>query len=221
MATKTKDRILTASRLLFNEEGVSNVAMVDIAATIDISPGNLYYHYRGKDELIPVLFELFSTDFMALVSADISALKSLEDRWTFCYLLLDTLYNYRCLYELDAIRFDRSLTRRYKRLQQSLSKCIESLINQEQLSSMSSGDIGEFSISGATQNDHAILSDNIAIFMYAWVKRADADIDKKAEQTFLNEGVYRVFYQISSIAPSPNEFLASCKDIQRQSLANS
>lgn len=221
MATKTKDKILTASRLLFNDEGVSNVAMVDIAATIDISPGNLYYHYRGKDELIPVLFELFAAELSALVAADVSALKSLEDRWTFNYLIFDTLYNYRCLHGLDTIRFDKSLVRRYKRLQQSLANCIEVLIHQEQLEGIESGDVSGHDIPSTDKAEHHILAENIAVFMFAWVTNAELNIDKASEQKYLNDGVYRVFYQLSSETYYRSKFLERCKSIQQQALSGS
>mgnify|MGYP006189992069 CR=1 FL=1 len=49
---KTRDRILEVSLLLFNEEGESGLSSVDIANALEISPGNLYYHFKGKDAII-------------------------------------------------------------------------------------------------------------------------------------------------------------------------
>jgi len=48
-ATKTK--ILSTALELFNNEGEAQVSSVDIASVMGISPGNLYYHYKGKDEI--------------------------------------------------------------------------------------------------------------------------------------------------------------------------
>ena len=55
--SKTKETILRTSQALFNNEGEHAVSSVDIANVIGISPGNLYYHYKGKD---PIIRELFS-----------------------------------------------------------------------------------------------------------------------------------------------------------------
>jgi AcrR family transcriptional regulator len=54
---KTVDRILEAALDLFNEQGTGAVSTNHIAEAAGISPGNLYYHFRNKDEIIRALFE--------------------------------------------------------------------------------------------------------------------------------------------------------------------
>lgn len=51
-ANKTKKRILDTSVKLFNEKKSSNVSTVQISAVMGISPGNLYYYYANKEEVI-------------------------------------------------------------------------------------------------------------------------------------------------------------------------
>jgi AcrR family transcriptional regulator len=57
----TRDKILNAALELFNKHGTAAVSTNHIAAEIGISPGNLYYHFRNKEDIISALFErLFS-----------------------------------------------------------------------------------------------------------------------------------------------------------------
>ena len=53
----TRDRILDGALALFNERGTAAVSTNHIAAAIHISPGNLYYHFRDKEDIISALFE--------------------------------------------------------------------------------------------------------------------------------------------------------------------
>jgi len=53
----TREKILDTALTLFNNEGTSAVSTNHIAETAGISPGNLYYHFRNKEEIIRGLFE--------------------------------------------------------------------------------------------------------------------------------------------------------------------
>jgi AcrR family transcriptional regulator len=56
---KTKDRIILAGLDLFNEQGERNVSTNHIAAHLNMSPGNLYYHFRNKSEIIYQIFKSY------------------------------------------------------------------------------------------------------------------------------------------------------------------
>ena len=53
----TKERIVQAAIRLFNEQGTAAVSTNHIAEAAGISPGNLYYHFRNKEEIIRAIFE--------------------------------------------------------------------------------------------------------------------------------------------------------------------
>ena len=65
-AGSTKEKILAAAQDEFNRRGIGSVALHKIAAKLDISPGNLTYHFRRKEDLV---FELVTWLESQLVSA--------------------------------------------------------------------------------------------------------------------------------------------------------
>jgi AcrR family transcriptional regulator len=52
----TKTRILDTALALFNARGAGNVTTNHIAEALGMSPGNLYYHYSNKAEIVRELF---------------------------------------------------------------------------------------------------------------------------------------------------------------------
>jgi AcrR family transcriptional regulator len=61
---KTKERIVFGALELFNEQGERLVTTNHIAAHIQISPGNLYYHFRNKQDIVRAIFELYSAELL-------------------------------------------------------------------------------------------------------------------------------------------------------------
>jgi AcrR family transcriptional regulator len=57
---RTRSRILEAARALFNERGTAEVSTNHIAAAADVSPGNLYYHYADKRDIVRELHAAYS-----------------------------------------------------------------------------------------------------------------------------------------------------------------
>ena len=53
----TREKILDTALTLFNNEGTAAVSTNHIAEAAGISPGNLYYHFKNKEEIIRELFE--------------------------------------------------------------------------------------------------------------------------------------------------------------------
>ena len=53
---KTKNKIIGAAIQLFNQFGITQVSLRQIAAAIDISHGNLAYHYKGKNDILHEIY---------------------------------------------------------------------------------------------------------------------------------------------------------------------
>lgn len=61
-------RIVEASLQLFNEQGERNISTNHIAQHLGMSPGNLYYHFANKDEIIIQLFKRYSRELFVYLS---------------------------------------------------------------------------------------------------------------------------------------------------------
>ena len=95
---KTRDKILHTSLYLFNEEGEQNVTTVDIANEMDISPGNLYYHFKGKESIIEALYSQFDQQLSSLLHQSIKDPLNLEEHWLFIYVVFEEIYKFRFFY---------------------------------------------------------------------------------------------------------------------------
>ena len=58
-ARRTRDRVLNAALDLFNERGSASVTTNHVAARAGISPGNLYYWFSDKNEIVRELYAQF------------------------------------------------------------------------------------------------------------------------------------------------------------------
>ena len=71
MARKTRDRVLEASLELFNARGVRSVTTAEIARTVGINEGNLYYYFQKKEQLVTALFEAFEAEIRVTAAGDL------------------------------------------------------------------------------------------------------------------------------------------------------
>jgi AcrR family transcriptional regulator len=60
---KTKQKILVASKQLFNEHGYSQVTIRMIALKLGISSGNLNYHFQKREDILEYLYFEMVFDF--------------------------------------------------------------------------------------------------------------------------------------------------------------
>ncbi len=66
---KTKQKILTVSKQLFNKQGYAQVTIRMIALEMGISPGNLNYHFKKREEILECLYFEMVQEFDERVEA--------------------------------------------------------------------------------------------------------------------------------------------------------
>ena len=96
---KTRDRILECALLLFNQKGEPNVSTMEVANEMGISPGNLYYHFHGKEPLVLGLFERFQSELAPLLDPPPGAQLEAQDYWLFLHLIVERMAHYRFLFQ--------------------------------------------------------------------------------------------------------------------------
>ncbi|WP_372982837.1 TetR/AcrR family transcriptional regulator [Marinobacter sediminum] len=115
---KTRDRILNTSLALFNSVGEPNVTTLLISDEMDISPGNLYYHFKSKGDIVEELFGHFEEEMLDLLAVPEDVDISLDQQSFFLHLLFEAVARYRFIYQ-DLVnilsRYDQ-LQVRFKRL---------------------------------------------------------------------------------------------------------
>jgi AcrR family transcriptional regulator len=112
---KTPERILATALRLFNEQGTAVVSTNHIAADLGMSPGNLYYHFRNKEEIIRALFEQQFARWDELYVLPNDSQPTLDDLRQLVRATFVTGWDYRFIYrELIALlRRDEQLRRRW------------------------------------------------------------------------------------------------------------
>ena len=101
---RTPQRILETSLALFNRFGEPNITTADIADEMNISPGNLYYHFRNKDDIIGALYDALEGEITPLLALPDRRAAGVEDLWLLLHLLFERMREYRFFYrDLDEI----------------------------------------------------------------------------------------------------------------------
>lgn len=129
IAADTKNRILAAALTLFNEEGEEALSAVDIAAALGISPGHLYYHFKGKREIAAALLARH-TDEMSGLLAPLPARPDRDAVRAYVMRLLEGAEAYRFLHEGAAglARRYPELAPRYRRVVSELAAAIKAML---------------------------------------------------------------------------------------------
>ena len=188
MARQTRQRILDASLVMFNAQGEPNVTTNHIADELEISPGNLYYHFRNKDDIIEQLFGGYEQRMDAALSAPEGRLPGLEDVWLQLHLVFECIWDYRFLYRdlVDILSRNRRLRMRFARILKRAD---------EQAHTVMRG-LVQAGVMRASADEVDAASTNILVIATFWMNYASARGDKD-ERASIRDGIVQVMMLIS------------------------
>ncbi len=185
----TKERILQCSLELFNAHGEANVTTNSIADELDISPGNLHYHFKRKRDIIDQLFGRYQTRLEAVMldsmadSGD-APLSDLEDLWWYLHIIFEAMGEYRFLY-----RDLNDLLGRH----QHLARPFRQLLGRKRGSALAICEgLTDSGIMQADPVELQTLADNIVLVMIYWLPFSDVAQTDERDGNILARAVYQV-----------------------------
>ncbi|GIU51028.1 TetR family transcriptional regulator [Shewanella sairae] len=197
---KTRDKIVQASLELFNEHGERAITTNHIAAHLNISPGNLYYHFRNKEDIIRSIFSLYEqhleSGFQPYVDkeVDVDLLVGYFDAMFY------TLWQFRFMYAnlADILSRDETLKNRYLKAQQDVlarSTGVLEKLNQDGFLAVNEADLKP-------------LADTIKMLVSFWISykltQTQSNIGSITKES-LYEGLLRVIMLFKSYATASSQ----------------
>jgi AcrR family transcriptional regulator len=188
---RTVERILAGSLRLFNSEGEGNVTTGMIVDALEMSPGNLYYHFRNKEQIVEALFRRFEARMDVEPRGSPHTAQAIEDLWLYLHLALEAIWEYRFIYRnLD------DLLARNRRLRDVYNRIVERKLAA--FGALCNGLVAAGAMRASPEEIHA-LGRNVIVVATYWLnfqsirrRRDDVSADD------LGEGAYQV---LSLVAP--------------------
>ncbi|TZF99839.1 TetR/AcrR family transcriptional regulator (plasmid) [Chryseobacterium panacisoli] len=159
---KTKDKILSKALELFNDKGYNNITTRHIAAELNISAGNLHYHFRHSEDIIKILFSELTLKMDELLN-QMKRIenKTLEDLYQFTYSTCKIFYSYRFIFInfIDILNQIPEIESRYEGINFSRKEEFQLIFSDLQKSNIFQIDVPHFIVDCLTEQIF-IIADN-------------------------------------------------------------
>ncbi len=186
---RTRDRILDVALELFNAQGAQAVSTNHLCAALGMSPGNLYYHFRNRADIVRALFERYSGRFVEVLAVTEERALTYEDKVGYFEAIFDTLWNYRFLHrDIDALlRGDEGLREPWRQFAGAVLRDGRRVL----------GRLNEAGILEATDEQLDALIINIWVLVTAWsgtllALSGAVGSEPQPSQSLLRRGIWQV-----------------------------
>ena len=194
----TRELILGTSLVLFNAYGEPNVTTNQIADEADISPGNLYYHFRSKDDIVIELFKRFLARFQPLIEIPEDVLLSTDDLWFQMHLSFELKGEFRFLY--------RNLADLKARIP-DLDRAMRGLLARERQAAVNSlNGLEQAGVLDIPAMQKELLTDSLLLALTYWIPFADLqDARGLNDSSAQVNAIARVLMQVAPYLKEPEK----------------
>ena len=189
---RTRERILETSLRLFNEFGEPNITTTIIAEDLNISPGNLYYHFRNKDDIVDSIFVQFDGEINRMLAVPADRRPTIEDVWLYLHLMFELVWRYRFFYRdlSDLLSRNRKLELQFKQIY------MHKMLVARQLCD---GLRGDGALDASDQEIEALSSNMVVVASYWLSYEYVLNPRKYTEQQVMADALMRGCYQVLSL----------------------
>jgi AcrR family transcriptional regulator len=186
---KTRDRILAAALELFNQLYERKVTTNHIAAHLEMSPGNLYYHFKNKQEIIYELFVQYEERVDTNLAVPTGRKLTIEDKFNYLQNVFQGLWEFRFIHRdmEHLLSGEDRLHTRYRELFRRCQKNTEAIYQG----------LSDANIITIEQRDIEGLALNAWIVVTSWFSflqcSLQADPNENITLDMLKGGIYQVF----------------------------
>ncbi len=184
---------------MFNVRGEPNVTTNHIADELSISPGNLYYHFRNKDDIVEHLFARYEASIDDALLLPDGRAPNLEDIWLQLHLVFESLWQYRFLYRdlVDILARNRKLKLRFGRIMTRASGSATELLRG----------LVAAGVMRASTDEIRALAENILLITTFWMNfNAVRGGKPDADESDLNRGIHQVMMLIAPFLRDAERF---------------
>lgn len=182
-----RERIIDAAIELFNSHGAATVGTNKIAQHLSISPGNLYYHFKNKQDIIRAVFDLIQEDMARIM---IPPGPSLGPEVTSVYLLESTkvIWKYRFFYAdlVGLLQADAELQERFVKMRANTLNTLRQLYKGMIAQGAMTGPNDEMTLDALVYNSWIVAT--------SWVRYLQSyknDVD--VSQSDFDQGNFQIF----------------------------
>jgi len=211
---KTCDKITHGSLALFNQFGERNMTTNHLAANLNISPGNLYYHFRNKEDIIRSIFDLYECHLDAGFQPFQPNQLSMDLLVSYFDTMFETVWKFRFMYNNlpDILSRDDELARRYQQTQkEALARSCAILRG-----------LRDGGILAIEDEQIQPLADTMRMIACFWIDYKQTHTHKEpVTKAFLYEGLLRVIMLFKAHATQQHMTIFIRLELHYQALLNS